>query len=403
MELSWYDACMQQDKRRRTPHFILVLIASVAMMIGASAPSPFYPVLQHQIGFSSLTLTTIFAVYAGALLVTLLIAGSLSDYIGRKPVMFAGFIILAISTFLFWRAHSADLLMTARIVQGIGTGILLSTLSAAIIDLEPKKRPGIGATLNSIVPLVGLSIGALAGGFALQYASAPESSVFLILTALYGSIAIAVWYLPETSLREQGALKSLIPKIGIPKTVRKEFFKGAPALFASWSTNGLYLSLGAPITAAVFGRTNHVEQALVVALLSGFGAIASFIIRKQSARYITLYGTSALAAGLVVTLLAITIHSYPLFVFATAIAGTGFGTSFLGVLRSITPKTDARERGRLFASIFVISYIGLGAPAVAAGLLVPHIGLTTTAYAYGIFVIALSSAAVLLRKFFSKD
>jgi MFS family permease len=57
----------------------------VLSLFAATAPSPLYRVYQDQLRFSALTLTAIFAVYAVAVLVTLLVFGSLSDYVGRRP------------------------------------------------------------------------------------------------------------------------------------------------------------------------------------------------------------------------------------------------------------------------------------------------------------------------------
>ncbi len=108
------------------------------MMAGASAPSPFYPVLQRDIGFSSATLTGIFAVYAVALLLTLLVTGSLSDHLGRRPVVSGALALLAVSMLAFWHADSVTLLVTARIVQGVASGLLLSSLTATVVDLEPR-------------------------------------------------------------------------------------------------------------------------------------------------------------------------------------------------------------------------------------------------------------------------
>lgn len=59
----------------------LSVVSLVAMMAGASAPSPFYPVLAESIGFGPSTISAVFAVYALALLLTLLTAGSISDHI----------------------------------------------------------------------------------------------------------------------------------------------------------------------------------------------------------------------------------------------------------------------------------------------------------------------------------
>ena len=144
----------------------------IAMMVGASAPSPFYPVLQQEIGFSAGTMTTIFGVYALTLLATLLVSGSLSDHIGRRPVLAVGFVVLAASMVGFWHADSVATLLVSRAVQGVAGGLLLSTMTAAVTDLEPASRPGLAATLNSVTPLFGLAAGALVAGAVLDAAPA---------------------------------------------------------------------------------------------------------------------------------------------------------------------------------------------------------------------------------------
>jgi len=389
--------------RGRATGFALALGALLAMMAGASAPSPFYPVLQREIGFSPATLTGIFAVYAVALLLTLLVTGSLSDHLGRRPVLSVAFGLLALSMLVFWHADSVALLLLARIVQGVASGLLLSSLTAAVVDLEPRDRPGIAATLNSVVPLAGLALGAVVGGAVIDRADSPMADVFGALTGVYLVLALALWLLPETSPRHDGVLASFRPKVGVPRSARPAFVRSAPALFAGWATGGLYLSLGAPLVAQELGGTNHVEQGLVVTILTGVGALSSFVARKHSARQITLYGTTALALGTALTLVALAVGSYWSFIAAAVVAGSGFGTSFLGIMRSITPVAAPDERGELFASVFVVSYLAFGIPAVVAGIAAPHLGLAPTTYAYGGLVVALSGTAALLRKYRSTD
>lgn len=390
-------------RRADASGFALALFALVAMMAGASAPSPFYPVLQHNLGFSSATLTGIFAVYAVALLITLLIAGSLSDHLGRRPVTSFGFALLAASMVAFWHADSAGLLFGARIVQGIASGLLVSALAALVVDLEPERRPGAAATFNSVGPLAGLALGALVAGILLEYAPAPLSEVFGTLTAVYLVIAAALWLLPETSPRHEGAWQSLKPRVGIPRAARPAFVRSAPALLAGWATAGLYLSLGAPIVALELGGASHVEQGLVVTILSGVGALACHVARHQTSRRITIFGTTALSAGTALTLIALAAGTLWGFLIAVVVAGAGFGTVFLGIMRSITPTVGAHERGELFAAVFVVSYLAFGIPAVIAGTVSPHIGLATTTYLYGGTVVVLSGVAALLRRFGSTD
>src|SRR5690242_2565583 len=117
-----------------TRSFWYVVGALLAMMAAAGAPSPLYVVYEQQIGFSAVTLTVIFAVYVVALLATLLTVGSLSDYIGRRPVLAAALILEIVSLALFLPAKSVACLIVARVVQGVATGVALGALGAALVD-----------------------------------------------------------------------------------------------------------------------------------------------------------------------------------------------------------------------------------------------------------------------------
>ncbi|MFC5678829.1 MFS transporter [Aeromicrobium endophyticum] len=387
----------------RVSGFALAVTAIVVMMVCASAPSPFYPVLQQQLGFSATTMTAIFAVYAVTLLLTLLVAGSISDHVGRRPVISLGFVVLAASMLTFWHADSVAVLIGARFVQGVAAGLLMSALSAAVVDSEPAARPGAAATLNSVSPMGGLAIGALAAGALLDGTSSASAIVFGGLTALSVLVAVVVWFVPETSPRHEGLLPSLVPRAGLPRAARGPFLRSAPALFAGWATGGLYLSLGAPLAGRELGAERHVEQGLVVAVLTGVGALTCYLARRRTPRELTIVGTTALATGTTLTLVALAAGSYWGFIAAAVVAGVGFGGSFMGIMRSITPLAAPHERGELFAAVFVVAYLAFGIPAVVAGIASSHIGLAETTYVYGAVVVVLSLTAAILRKFTSTD
>ncbi|HEY7102466.1 MAG TPA: MFS transporter, partial [Mycobacteriales bacterium] len=65
--------------------FVLMGVTLGLVLFAASTPSPLYPVYEHRFGFSPVTLTGIFAVYAFALIAALLTTGALSDRVGRRP------------------------------------------------------------------------------------------------------------------------------------------------------------------------------------------------------------------------------------------------------------------------------------------------------------------------------
>lgn len=377
--------------------FAVAIVSLTAMMAGASAPSPFYPVLAAKIGFDAAITTTVFAVYALALLATLLTAGSLSDHVGRRPVASTGLVLLAASVFIFWNADTTVLLVVARLLQGVASGLLLSSVSAAIADLEPASRPGSAAVWNAVAPMAGLALGALAAGTLLDVTPDAFADVFAPLTLLYLVLAVLVWFAPETARRRPGALASLRLRLAVPPQMRSQFVRSAPAIFAGWATGGLFLSLGATIVHTELGGAAHVWQGLSVALLAGSGAVAGFLIRRRSARTIVIYGTTALAVGTILTLVALAVGSLAGYLAAVAVAGSGFGTAFFGVVRSLAPHIPADQRADVFAVIFLVSYVAFGLPAVIAGVLVQFVGLGPVVYGYGVVVVLLAASAAVLR------
>ena len=112
----------QPRRRFRRGPFWIVTATLALFLFGASAPSPLYVVYQQRFGFSATTLTAIFAVYALALLITLIPAGALSDQVGRRPVILAAVTLQVAAMVLFLLANGTAALFTARIVQGIATG-----------------------------------------------------------------------------------------------------------------------------------------------------------------------------------------------------------------------------------------------------------------------------------------
>ncbi|MFJ6430319.1 MFS transporter [Microbacterium maritypicum] len=377
--------------------FVLAIVAQILMMVGASAPSPFYPVLAQEIGFDAIVISAVFAVYAVALLLTLLTAGSLSDHVGRRPVAIVGFLLLAGSMFLFWHADAVAMLFLARILQGIASGLLISALSATVLDFAPGGRAGIAALWNALSPGIGLALGALASGVMLDVSGEALLDVFAPLSSAYIVLAALFFLVPETAPRTPGVWASLSFRLSIPSAIRADFWRGAPAVIAGWATGGLFLSLGANIVRGELGGEAHVWQGLGVVLLAGVGAVTAFTLRKIAARSMVLFGTSALAVGTLLSLIALGLGSLPFYLVAAAVTGMGFGTAFSGVVASLAPRIPATQRADTFAVIYLLAYLAFGVPAVIAGSLVGIVGLETVCVGYGIVVIALAGIAFALR------
>src|SRR3954466_3433351 len=170
--------------RRHTAFWTLAGILG-ALLFASSVPSPLYVVYQGEWHFSAITLTGVFAVYAIALLAALLVVGSISDHVGRRPTLIAALAVEIVAMLAFAGADGVGWLFAARTLQGIATGTAMGAISAALLDLQPADRPALGALMGAVSPLSGLAFGALAAGLLVDYGPDPTRFVFWILVAVF--------------------------------------------------------------------------------------------------------------------------------------------------------------------------------------------------------------------------
>jgi predicted MFS family arabinose efflux permease len=382
----------------RPAAFWSVAVLLVLMLAASGVPSPLYRVYQEEFGFSSGVLTTIFGIYSFALLVSLLVVGGLSDHVGRRPVLIAAFVLEAASMALFLFADGVGWLLAARVVQGLATGALTSTLGASLLDLQHRDRP-LGAFINSASPGLGLSIGAVAAGLLVEFVPSPTAWVFGVLTVVFLLAAAGTYLLPESSARIPGALASLRPQVHVPPAHRRAFVVALPLLVACWALGGLYASLGPSLVADVFGIDNHLVGGLLILALNGTGIVGSLALRTSPPERALLLGALVFTVGVAGTVSALFATSAGLLFISAVVTGFGFGAAFLGAVSTITRGVAAGHRAGLLAAIFVVGYLAFSVPAIAAGIAVGTFGLTRTTEVYGgiVVVLALLAAGGLLR------
>jgi MFS family permease len=301
---------------------------------------------------------------------------------------------------LFLVSDGVGWLLAARVVQGLATGALTSTLGAGLLDLQNRERP-LGAFINSASPGLGLSLGAVVAGLLVQFVPSPTDWVFAVLTVVFVMASVGtLLLLPETSPRLPGALPSLRPRVHVPSANRRPFLVALPVLVAAWATGGLYASLGPSLLVDVFGIDNHLAGGLLILALNGTGVFGSLAVRRSAPERSLLLGALIFAVGVGGTVLALFVGSVTVLFVAAVVTGFGFGAAFLGAVATITAGVDAGHRAGLLAAIFVVGYLAFSLPSIAAGIAVGGIGLERTAEIYGlaVIVLALSAAASLVLR-----
>ncbi|PZE98916.1 MFS transporter [Curtobacterium sp. MCLR17_040] len=392
---------MHQSARSVAGFWILaaMLLVSVA---SSAVPSPIYPVYAAEWHLTPLMLTGVFAIYVAGLLASLLVAGRLSDHVGRKPVLVVGGLGVALSLGLFAMADGVVALIVDRIVQGVSVGLLIGALGAALIDNSLERHPTMAGVLNGVIPPIALATGAMSSGALVQWGPAPEQLVYLLFGALLVLLVLALFVVPEQVQRRPGALRSLRPTISVPRSSRRLFRGVAGSLVASWALGGMFLSLVPSALGTVFGITNHFAAGALIAVVTGVGALTGLAIQRMDARRAVLLGLVALVLGPIVTVSFVFAHSLPGMVVGSAIAGVGFGAGFQAPLRMLLATAAPTHRAGLLSTIYVVSYLAFGVPSVIGGLLEPSVGLVPVIAGYGGFIV-LAAVVALVLQLSSKD
>jgi predicted MFS family arabinose efflux permease len=373
------------------PAVLVLASLIVALLASSAAPTPLYAIYQAKWHFTPITTTVVFGVYAVAVLVSLLTLGKLSDHIGRRPVLLTALAVHAGSLVIFATATGVPELLAARVVQGLSTGAALGAIGAAMLDMDRE----LGTFANAVSPGMGTATGAILSALAVRFLPAPTHLIYLALIGVLAVQMIAIAAMRETVSRAPGALASLRPEIILPRALRGPVLTAVPVLFAVWALAGLYGALGPALVHALTGSGEVVLGALSLFVLAGSAVVAIIALRRAPARTVMGVGILALIAGVAVTVTAISLGSATLFFAGSVIAGVGFGSGFQGGIRLVVPLAAAHERAGLVSLLYVVSYLGLGVPAVLAGFGVVHGGgLIDTARYYGATVIALAALAL---------
>jgi MFS family permease len=381
-------------ERRRSLSFWFLATLIGLLLAGSSASSPLYPVYQERWHFSSITVTVVFAVYALALLVALVTTGSLSDHLGRRPVLLAALLVQIAGMAAFLVAQGVELLYVARILQGVATGLGTAAISAWLLDLQPADDPQLGSLVAAIAPVTGLAVGALGSGFLVQYGPDQLRLVFWILAAAYALGFFAVLAIEDRVERDPDWRSSLRPRVAVPARARSLFAALAPSLTATWALGGLFLSLGPALAISLVGSESHLAGGLVIVALSGSGALAAALTAAVPARPLVRRASFALLVGVAITIVAVATGSLALLYVGCMITGAGFGPSFSAIFRLLGPLAAPDQRSGLVASLYVVAYLAFSLPAIAAGVVANSYGLPDATYGYGVAVMLLTAVTI---------
>jgi MFS family permease len=126
------------------------------------------------------------------------VAGTLSDRVGRKPVLVAGWLVGVPVPFLLAYGPSWGWIIVANVLLGVNQGLAWSTTIIMKIDLVGPRRRGLAMGLNEAAGYGALALAALVTGFIAAHAGLRPQPFFLGMAVVGLGLGLSTLFVRET-------------------------------------------------------------------------------------------------------------------------------------------------------------------------------------------------------------
>lgn len=296
---------------------------------------------------------------------SVLVAGTISDRVGRRPVLLVALALILAGLVVFMTAGGVAALVVARVLHGVGVGAVVVTGSAALLDLRPEDG-GRAGKLTGVAFNLGIALTILATAVDAEYGPAPLVTPYAVLAVLIAAGAVMLVLMGE-SHHDHRTTSLQIARPRVPIAIAADFRFSALGVMSSWSVLGVFLSLFPTIAAVSVGTTNLVFGGGVVALSAGAAALSQIFAARWPARSAAIVGDVGTAVSLVLCVVAVGVGNAWWLATASAVLGFFFGLAFGSSLRHLGQVIPARHRGEVMSAFYVLAYSALAVPTVLAG------------------------------------
>ena len=378
---------------RSTSYWLMAVLLGLALAV-SGIPSPLYGLYAAEWGFSSLMLTVVFAAYAVAALISLLVVGPITDAIGRKPVLLTAALVIIVGLVVFVTAQNVIALLVARILHGAAIGAVVVAAGAAMLDLQPDGGARTGR-ITGVAFSIGMAVGIFGTAIAAEYLPAPLATPFLMVGVLMVLITIGLILVAETHTKRTRA-RIRVSKPSVPSQIKADFGFSVLGAGASWVVLGFYLSLFPTLAAQETGIHSLIFSAGVIAVLTISSALAQWVLGALSARLLAIVGDALMAVSILLSIPIILSGSPVLIMLSVVLLGAGFGLAFSGSFRHLNSVIPADARGGVISAFYLCCYLAMAVPAVLAGWAATSFALPAVFTVFAVVVALLCALATFL-------
>lgn len=354
------------------------------LMAYSTLPTPIYPTYQRHDGFPTVMIMVIFGAYGFGVMGGLFLAGHLSDFLGRRRMIAASIALAFLSAVIFIASPTVPALLTARLISGIGIGMLTPAATAMLAELRrvghPEEPETFASTVASSVNTGGLAFGPLLGGVLVEWVPAPMVTPYVLFAVMMVIAAVVFAFVPETNpatpVHERPRYR---PQRAVIRDGRSMAFRTACVVAAAaFSVFGVLTSVTAAFLAHTLHQTSPLVAGTAVFLFMGASALAQVALPIRHLRTKIAWGRGLILTGLVGVAVSAATHTLLLYLGGGSVAGAGVGLLFQSAI-SVGASASAPDHvGGTVAGVFLAAYIGTTIPVIAAGLMTMRISVSST-------------------------
>ncbi len=374
-------------------------LAFLTVTAGGTLPIPLWGPYADTFGFSTDLVVVVFAAYSVGTLAALLLFGTLSDLIGRRPVALAGIGLGAASSALFLLADGIAILIVARVLSGLSVATVAAAATAYLVELQPSGHRATATRVATAANLGGLGVGPLLAGVLAESAAHPLRLSYWVHIGLLLVAALLVLRAPET-VETRGSFSLRPHSLHVPEAMRSLFVTVAIAVTAVFAVFGLFSAVPGRFVSDELGSESLLLIGVTVFAMFTSASVAQLFVVRLGAARAMLIGLTVLPAGLGALVLALATTSVVLFVLSAVLAGVGGGLSFVGGMSQLNHEAPEERRGEVVASILLVAYSSLSVPVLGLALATQFVSFPTGVYGFAaaVTVLALLSATALWRR-----
>lgn len=374
-------------------------------MAFAGVPAPLLVIYQAQEGFGTVAATVVFAAFPVGVITSVFLAGHLSDRFGRLRLIAPAVLLNVLAGIVFLTSTDLGMLLLARVLSGLGVGMLTATATAHMTELHAADRAAAGRpggrraeVVATAANIGGIGVGMLVSGVLADIVYAPLYTPHLVLVFAMVVGLLLVTLVPETSGGTDGPWRYRLQRVAVPAASRPAYAGALVAGFVGFAMFGVFSGLAGTFLAGQLGITAHSVAGLVAFAAFGTSAATQVLTSRWSTATQQRVGAALLAVGLLLLVVSLPVGAFSVFVAGGMVTGAGTGALFKASVGTVVSIAADESRAEALAGLFLAAYVGMSVPIVLLGLLMQVIPVPVAVLVFGSFMLLLiAGSAVLLR------